>query len=81
MYLYDLGTEQQIKHFGNDRNVMAEILITSHEQFVENKSITHFTRNLAAFKIKTIVSLQLKFFVSKVPKIGRTSSSFLKSHT
>ena len=32
----DLGTEQQIKHFGNDCNVMAEILITRYEQFVEN---------------------------------------------
>ena len=41
---------------------MAEILITSHEQFVENKSITHFTRNLAAFKIKTIVLNDLKYY-------------------
>lgn len=48
----DLGTEQQIKHFGNDCNVMAEILITRYEQFVENNSITHITTNLAAFEIK-----------------------------
>ncbi len=48
----DLGTEQQIKHFGNDCNVMAEILITRYEQFVENNSITHITTNLAAFEIE-----------------------------
>lgn len=48
----DLGTEQQIKHFGNDCNVMAEILITRYEQFVENNSITHITTNLAASEIE-----------------------------
>jgi len=31
----DLGTEQQIKHFGNDCNEMAEILISRNEYFVE----------------------------------------------
>jgi len=49
----DLGAEQQIKHFGNDCNVMAEILITRHENFVENKSITHITTNLSATEIET----------------------------
>jgi len=48
----DLGAEQQIKHFGNDCNVMAEILISRYEQFVENGSVTHITTNLSASEIE-----------------------------
>jgi DNA replication protein DnaC len=48
----DLGAEQQIKHFGNDCNVMAEVLISRYEQFVENKSVTHITTNLSATEIE-----------------------------
>lgn len=48
----DLGAEQQIKHFGNDCNVMAEILISRYEQFTANKSITHITTNLSASEIE-----------------------------
>jgi DNA replication protein DnaC len=48
----DLGAEQQIKHFGNDCNVMAEILISRYENFIENNSITHITTNLSASEIE-----------------------------
>ncbi|WP_418264198.1 ATPase [Flavobacterium faecale] len=48
----DLGAEQQIKHFGNDCNVMAEILITRYEHFIENKAITHITTNMSATEIE-----------------------------
>ncbi|GGA87526.1 ATPase [Flavobacterium palustre] len=48
----DLGAEQQIKHFGNDCNVMAEILITRYEEFIANGSITHITTNLSASEIE-----------------------------
>lgn len=48
----DLGAEQQIKHFGNDCNVMAEILTSRYEHFVENKAITHITTNLSASEIE-----------------------------
>jgi energy-coupling factor transporter ATP-binding protein EcfA2 len=48
----DLGAEQQIKHFGNDCNVMAEVLISRYEQFIENKSVTHITTNLSASEIE-----------------------------
>ena len=41
-----------IKHFGNDCNVMAEILITRYEHFIENKTITHITTNLLATEIE-----------------------------
>ena len=48
----DLGAEQQIKHFGNDCNVMAEILISRYEEFTANKSVTHITTNLSASEIE-----------------------------
>lgn len=48
----DLGAEKQIKHFGNDCNVMAEILISRYEQFIENNSITHITTNLSASELE-----------------------------
>lgn len=48
----DLGAEKQIKHFGNDCNVMAEILISRYEQFIENNSVTHVTTNLSASELE-----------------------------
>lgn len=56
----DLGAEQQIKHFGNDCNVMAEILISRYEQFIENKSITHLTTNLTASEIENLYGNRLR---------------------
>lgn len=56
----DLGSEQQIKHFGNDCNVMAEILITRYEQFIDNKSITHITTNLSASEIEKLYGNRLR---------------------
>lgn len=50
----DLGAEQQIKHFGNDCNVMAEILIGRYEQFLETNCITHITTNLSASEIENL---------------------------
>lgn len=50
----DFGAEQQIKHFGNDCNVMAEIIISRYEQFIENKTVTHLTTNLSASEIEKL---------------------------
>lgn len=56
----DLGAEQQIKHFGNDCNVMAEVLLGRYEQFVENKCVTHITTNLSASEIERIYGNRLR---------------------
>ena len=56
----DLGAEQQIKHFGNDCNLMAEILISRYKQFVENKSISHITTNLSASEIENCYCNRLR---------------------
>src|SRR5690606_4474352 len=39
----DLGTEKQIKHFGNECNVMAEIILTRYDSFIHHKTMTHVT--------------------------------------
>lgn len=48
----DLGTENSLKYYGNECNVMAEILLTRYDLFVGNKLITHLTTNLSASEIE-----------------------------
>lgn len=48
----DLGTEKQIKHFGNECNVMAEIMLTRYDYFIHTKTMTHVTTNLAASELE-----------------------------
>lgn len=56
----DLGAEQQIKHFGNDCNVMAEILLSRYEEFIQNQSVTHITTNLNASEIEKLYGNRLR---------------------
>ena len=49
----DLGTENNLKYFGNECNVMAEILLSRYDQFIAKKIITHITTNLSASEIET----------------------------
>ena len=46
--LDDVGAEPATKHFGNDCNVIAEILQDRYEQFTQHRMITHLTTNLNA---------------------------------
>jgi DNA replication protein DnaC len=48
----DLGTEKQIKHFGNECNVMAEIILTRYDSFIHHKTMTHVTTNLSASELE-----------------------------
>lgn len=48
----DLGTEKQIKHFGNECNVMAEIILTRYDSFIYHKTMTHVTTNLSASELE-----------------------------
>lgn len=48
----DLGTENNLKYFGNECNVMAEVILTRYDLFVSRKLITHITTNLAAGEIE-----------------------------
>lgn len=49
----DLGTEQNIRYYGNECNIMAEILLSRYDHFVDNKTITHLTTNLSAGEIES----------------------------
>jgi DNA replication protein DnaC len=48
----DLGVEQTQKHFGNECNVMAEILLSRYDLFVSKGIPTHLTTNLSASEIE-----------------------------
>jgi len=50
----DLGTENNLKYFGNECNVMAEILLSRYDLFVSRKLLTHITTNLSASEIENI---------------------------
>jgi DNA replication protein DnaC len=48
----DLGVESSLKYYGNECNVMAEILLTRYDLYVAQKLITHLTTNLSASEIE-----------------------------
>ena len=48
----DLGIENNLKYFGNECNVMAEILLSRYDLFISKKLITHITTNLSATEIE-----------------------------
>ncbi len=50
----DLGTENNLKYFGNECNVMAEILLSRYDLFVSRKLVTHLTTNLSATEIENV---------------------------
>lgn len=50
----DLGTETISKYFGNECNVMAEILLSRYELYQQKKIITHITTNLSASEIENV---------------------------
>lgn len=50
----DLGVEQIMKHYGNDCNVMAEILLSRYDLFINLKTKTHATTNLNATELEKI---------------------------
>ena len=49
----DLGTENNLKYYGNECNVMAEILLSRYDLFTTKKLQTHITTNLSATEIQT----------------------------
>lgn len=56
----DLGTENNLKYYGNECNVMAEILLSRYDLFVSKKLQTHITTNLSASEIETTYGNRLR---------------------
>ena len=50
----DLGTENNLKYYGNECNVMAEILLSRYDLFISKKLQTHITTNLSASEIESV---------------------------
>ena len=48
----DLGVESNLKYYGNECNVMAEILLSRYDLFISNNIVTHLTTNLSATEIE-----------------------------
>lgn len=61
MYCFDdLGTENNLKYYGNECNVMSEILSSRYELFVSRQMITHITTNLNSSEIESIYGKRVR---------------------
>ena len=56
----DMGTEQSLKYYGNECNVMAEVLLSRYDLFVSRKLVTHLTTNLSATEIENLYGNRLR---------------------
>jgi DNA replication protein DnaC len=56
----DLGVEQSMKHFGNECNVMGEILLSRYDLLKSAKQITHATTNLNANELDFIYGSRVR---------------------
>jgi DNA replication protein DnaC len=56
----DLGAERTIKYFGNECNVLGEILTNRYDLFVTHHMLTHLTTNLSADDIEAQYGSRLR---------------------
>lgn len=60
----DLGTESNLKYFGNECNVMGEILLSRYDSFCHlqqsRRVITHLTTNLSASEIEQLYGNRIR---------------------
>ena len=52
----DLGIENNLKYYGNECNVMAEILLSRYDIFINKRIPTHITTNLSASESSSIMA-------------------------
>jgi DNA replication protein DnaC len=56
----DLGTENNLKYYGNECNVMAEILLSRYDLFILRQMITHITTNLNSGEIEELYGTRVR---------------------
>jgi DNA replication protein DnaC len=56
----DLGTENNLKYFGNECNVLAEIMLSRYDLFVSRQMLTHLTTNLNSSEIEEIYGTRVR---------------------
>ncbi len=49
----DLGAESTFRYYGNQCNVMGEILLSRYDHYINNHMITHATTNLSASELES----------------------------
>jgi hypothetical protein len=48
----DVGTERNLKYFGNECNVIGEILLSRYDEYISHGMLTHLTTNLSADELE-----------------------------
>jgi len=56
----DLGIENNLKYYGNECNVMAEIILSRYDIFIAKKIPTHITTNLSASEIEMHYGIRVR---------------------
>jgi len=56
----DLGTENNLKYYGNECNVMAEILLSRYDLYTSKKLLTHMTSNLNSSDIENLYGTRVR---------------------
>lgn len=56
----DLGIENNIKYYGNECNVMAEVLLSRYDLYVSRRLMTHITTNLSASELEAAYGNRLR---------------------
>lgn len=56
----DLGIEQPIKYYGNQCNVMAEILLSRYDLFIQKGVLSHITTNLSASELELLYGSRVR---------------------
>jgi len=62
----DLGTESNIKYYGNECNVLAEILLSRYDLHVNQGLLTHVTTNLSAVELENTYGNRLRSRLRKM---------------
>jgi len=56
----DLGVENNLKYYGNECNVMAEVLLSRYDIFITKRIPTHITTNLSASEIEQHYGIRVR---------------------
>lgn len=56
----DLGTEHALRHYGQECNIMAEIILSRYDLYIRNKMLTHFTTNFSADEIEKLYGARVR---------------------
>lgn len=62
----DLGTERTLKFYGNECNVIGEILLSRYDYFISNNMLTYITTNLNSDEIEEIYGLRVRSRMRKM---------------